>query len=130
MRKLVTVVLFLCTSCFAVKAQNAYSASLLTQLLSSLEKANTETERLNLFVKIGSCYLYKPGEVKSDLDSADFFLAGAKGLNAKLKLPEIQNKISYLQAEVDFEKGDLPKARRAYLAAIDNYMRSGDKEGA
>jgi two-component system, sensor histidine kinase PdtaS len=130
MRKLFTVVLFLCTSCLAMKAQNAYSASWLTQLLSSLKKANTDPERLNLLIKIGSCYLYKPGEVKSDLDSADFFLAEAKGLNAKLKLPEIQNKVSYLKAEVVFERGDLPKARTAYLAAIDSYMRSGDKEGA
>src|SRR5471030_2334874 len=100
------------------------------QLLLELQKSKPDTNRLNVQIKLGSYYLYKPGEFKSDLDSADLFLNQAKELNAKLKISKIQNNISYLKAEVLFERGDQPKARIAYLQAIDNYMRSGEKEEA
>lgn len=108
------------------KGQNTSSTDSPQQLLSDLKKTNADSVRLNLLIKLGHYYLYKPGEIKSDLDSADLFFDQARELSANLKISKIQNKVLFLQAEVLFEKGDLPKARVAYLDAIDNYMRSGE----
>jgi len=130
MRKLSTVTILLFIFCLNVKAQAISSADSTRQFLSVLKKTNADGVRLNILVKLGSYYLYKPGEIKSDLDSADLFLEQAKDLSANLKIAEVQNKITYLKAEVLFERGDKPKARMAYLVAIDNYTRCGDKEGA
>src|ERR1700744_481214 len=134
MRKLSTAVILLLVLYLNANAQHTSSADSIRQFLSSL-KTTTGSERLETLVRLGSYYLYKPGELKSDLDSADLFLNQAKELGAKLKLSKIQNKVSFLQAEVLFEKedhkgGDELKARTAYLQAIDNYMQSGEKEKA
>jgi two-component sensor histidine kinase len=130
MRKLSTVVILLLTLYLNAKSQNTSSADSTRQLLSDLKKTTAGRERLEILIKLGSYYLHKPGEVKSDLDSADLFLNQAKELSAKLKISKIQNKVSFLKAEVIFERGDQPKARIAYLQAIDNYMLSGEKEEA
>jgi two-component sensor histidine kinase len=113
MRKLPAVVIWLFTICLPAKAQNAATA-----------------DSVQLLMKLGSYYLYKPGEIKSDLDSADLFLDRAKQLGEKLKAPAIKNRISFLEAEIIFERGNLATARAAYLRAIDNYMRSGEMEEA
>jgi two-component sensor histidine kinase len=130
MRKLSTVVILLLTLYLNAKAQNIPSADSTRQFLSGLKKTTAGSERLEILIKLGSYYIYKLGEFKSDLDSADLFLNQAKELSAKLKLSKIQNKVSFLKAEVFYERRDLPKARIAYLQAVDNYMRSGEKEGA
>jgi len=130
MRKLFTTIILLFTPYLNARAHAILLADSTHQFLSDLKKTNADSVRLKILVKLGSYYLYKPGEIKSDLDSADLFLDQAKELSAKLKLYKIQNKVCFLKAEVLCERGDLSKARRAYLDAIDNYMRSGDKEGA
>jgi len=130
MRKLSAVFVLLLTLYLNAKAQNIPSTDSTRQLLSGLKKTTAGSERIKILIKLGSYYLYKLGEVKSDLDSADLFLNQAKELSAKLKISELQNKVSFLKAEVLSERGDLPKARIAYLLAVDNYMRSGEKEGA
>jgi two-component system, sensor histidine kinase PdtaS len=130
MRKLPAATVCLFTFFLNARAQNTSSADFTQQLLSDLKKTNADSVQLNILLKLGSYYLYKPGEFKSDLDSADLFLDQAKELSAKLKLSKIQNKASYLKAEVLFERGDQVKARIAYLQAIDNYTRSGEMEEA
>jgi len=130
MRKLSAAVILLLTLYLNAKAQNTSSADSTRQLLSDLKKTTAGSERLEILIKLGSYYIYKPGEFKNDLDSADLFLNQANELSAKLKQSKIQNKVSFLKAEVIFERGDQPKARIAYLQAVDNYMRSGEKEAA
>lgn len=130
MGKLSTAIILLLILYSNTKAQNTSSAGSPLQLLSDLKKTNVDSIRLKILITLGSYYLYKPGEFKNDLDSADLFLDQAKELSAKLKLSKIQAKVTYLKAEVYFERGDLPKARVAYLDAIDNYMRSGEKAEA
>ncbi|WP_426667443.1 tetratricopeptide repeat-containing sensor histidine kinase [Mucilaginibacter sp. McL0603] len=130
MRKLSIVVILLFTLCLNAKAQNTSSADSTRQLLSDLKKTTAGSERLEILIKLGSFYLYKLGEFKSDLDSADLFLSQAQELSAKLKSSKFQNKTSLLKADVLIERGDLPKARIAYLQVIDSYMRSGEKEEA
>jgi len=80
--------------------------------------------------KLGSYYLYKPGEDRGDLDSADLFLDQARELCAKRNIAGIENKVLFLHAEVLFERGNQAKARMAYLQAIDHYTRSGEMEQA
>ncbi|WP_259065809.1 histidine kinase dimerization/phosphoacceptor domain -containing protein [Mucilaginibacter sp. X4EP1] len=130
MRKVTTGIILLFILYSNAKAQNPSSADSAQQFLSELKKTNGDNQRLHTLIKLGSYYLYKPGEVKSDLDSADLFLDQAKELSAKLQLSKIQNRVSFLRAEVCFERGDQGKARIGYLDCIDNYMRAGDKEGA
>jgi len=128
MRKLTTVIILFIFFLNA-RAQNISSVDSIRKLIPDLKKTTTDNERLKVLIKLGSYYLYKPGELKSDLDSADLYLGQAKELGAKLKLSKIQNKVPFLQAEVIFERedhkgGDELKARTAYLHAIDNYMQS------
>ena len=130
MRKLSAAIILLFAFHLHAKAQSIPAGDSTHQFLSDLKKTNDDSVRLKILVKLGSYYLYKPGEVKSDLNSADLFLDQAKELSAKLKLYKIQNKVYFFESEVLCERGYLSKARRAYLDAIDNYMRSDDKEGA
>ena len=88
MRKLSTAVILLLVLYLNANAQHTSSADSIRQFLSSL-KTTTGSERLETLVRLGSYYLYKPGELKSDLDSADLFLNQAKELGAKLKLSKI-----------------------------------------
>jgi len=122
--------ILLFTICLNAKAQNTFSADSAHQMLLNLKKVNNENVRFKMLVRLGHYYLYKPGEIKSDLDSADFFLDQAKELGAKIKPSKIQNRVLLFQAEVLFERGDMPKARMAYLDVIDKYMRAGEKEAA
>jgi len=101
-----------------------------SQMLSDLKKAKTEHELLNSSLKLGSYYLYKPGEEKSDLDNADHFLNQAMALSTKLKVDSLKNKARFVLAEVLFERGKYQQARSAYLKAIDSYIQSGQKEAA
>jgi two-component sensor histidine kinase len=130
MRKLSITLLLLLAFYSNTKAQNTPVAESTSELLSDLKKAANDSARLTILTKLGSYYLYKPGEDRGDLDSADVFLDQAKDLSAKLKITKIQNEVSYLKAEVLFERGDQLKARVAYLGAIENYILSGDKAGA
>jgi two-component system, sensor histidine kinase PdtaS len=130
MRKLSTAIILLFTLYLNTKAQNTSSADATQQLLSDLKKTNPDSVRLTILIQLGSYYLYKPGEFKSDLDSADMFLNQAKELGTKLKISNIQNRVLFLQAEVLFERGNQAKARMAYLQVIDNYTRSGEMEEA
>ena len=130
MRKLSTIIILLFTFCLSVTAQNKPSADSTKQWLADLAKIKDDNARLKTLIKLGSYYLYKPGEFKRDLDSADLFLNQARELSAKSGLLEIQNKVTYLKAEVLFERGDQPKSRVVYMNAIDNYMQAGDKAGA
>jgi two-component system, sensor histidine kinase PdtaS len=130
MRKLTTVVILLFMLCLNAKAQDITSGDSARLFLSNLKRAQNDSSRLEILIKLGSFYIYKPGEFKSDLDSADLFLDQAKELSEKLKISKFQNRVSFLKAEVFSERGDQPKARIAYLQAIDNYMRSGEKETA
>jgi two-component sensor histidine kinase len=130
MRKLSTAMILLLTLCLNAKARHTASVDSTRRLLSDLNKTTTGRKRLEILIKLGSSYLYKPGELKSDLDTADLFLDQAKELGAKLKLSKIQNRVLFLEADVLFERGDQPKARIAYLQAIDNYTRSGEMDEA
>ena len=130
MRKLSTAIILLFTLYLNAKAQNTSSADATQQLLSDLKKTTADSVRLNILIQLGSYYLYKPGEYKGDLDSADLFLDQAKDLSAKLKISKTQNKVLFLQAEVLFERGNQAKARIVYLQAIDNYTHSGEMEEA
>jgi len=130
MRKPSIALLLLIAFYSTTKAQNTPLAESTSQLLSDLKNTDNDSTRLTILTKLGSYYLYKPGEDRGDLDSADVFLDQAKELNAKLKITKIKNEVSYLNAEVLFERGDQLKARAAYLGAIENYILSGDKAGA
>jgi two-component sensor histidine kinase len=130
MRKLSTVAILLLTLCLNAKSQNTSSGDSARLFLSNLKRAQNDSSRLEILIKLGSYYIYKPGEFKGDLDSADLFLDQAKELSEKLKIPKIQNRVSFLKAEVFSERGDQPKARIAYLQAIDNYMQSGERAEA
>jgi len=130
MRKLSTVIVLSFTLYLNTQAQAILLADSTHQFLSELKKTSADSVRANVLVKLGSYYLYKDGEFKSDLDSADLFLDQAKELSAKLKLFKIQNKICFVKADVLCERGDLAKARVAYLGAIDNYTRSGERREA
>jgi two-component sensor histidine kinase len=135
MRKLSAAVILLLTLYLNAKAQNTSSTDSTRQLLFDLRKTTAGRDRLEILIKLGSYYLYQPEGFKNDLDSADLFLNQAKELAAKLKISKIQNKVSFLKAEVLFEReehkgGNQLKSRTAYLQAIDNYVRSGEQEEA
>src|SRR6201992_1004214 len=126
MIKKLSLALAIFWSCLNAKAQSILPVDSTHQFLSELKKTNADSVRVKILVKLGSYYLYKPGEIKSDLDSADLFLDQATELSTKLRLFKIQNQVSFIKADVLFERGETSKARIAYLAAIDNYTRSGD----
>src|ERR1700749_4312545 len=127
MRKLPVIAILMLTPSLTARAQYPVVAEPPSQLLIDLKKPKPDSVRLKVLETLGAFYLYKPGELKSDLDSADLFLEQAKTLSEKSGNSKILNNILYLKAEVLFERGELPKARVAYLDVINRCMQLNEK---
>ena len=91
------------------------------KLLNELKVATVDSTRLNLLVKLSSYYLYKDGEFKSDLDSADLFLDRANTLSVKLNNSKIRGKLTFLKAQIAYERENFRQARIFYLQTVDFY---------
>nr|WP_067054065.1 hypothetical protein [Mucilaginibacter sp. L294] len=91
---------------------------------SNLQKLPMDTTRVKLLKKLGEYYLYKPGEVKIDLDSALNYLNEARSLSIKLRQPQLEFDCIKLIGNVFSESGRPQKGYAFLLSAIGYYHTS------
>lgn len=82
----------------------------LKNILEGLKGSGQDTTRVNLLIGLGKFYLNKPGEIKSDLDSALLLSGQARQLSQKLNYNAGVGKSLILQSQVFSETGNKSKA--------------------
>ena len=89
-------------------------------LLRSLDKINSDTGRFNLLLKIARFHIFKPGEFKTDLDSAEALINDAGRLKASIKSKEADGHILLVKSYLTREKGEQEISK----GMIENAIRS------
>src|SRR5258705_4525342 len=88
-------------------------------LLGLLDKSKTDTERFNLLLKIARFHIFKPGEFKTDLDSAEALINDAKPLKAGIKSKETDGNLLLVEANLINERGQ----REMAIGMIENAIK-------
>jgi two-component sensor histidine kinase len=116
--RLLSIVLFL----FVLKV----AAQSPQQLLAKIQRSKSDTNRIRLQLKLGSYYLYKPGEFKDDLDSAYNYFNLATQLSNKLREVEWQYRTLALTGDYYAEAGNLERGKQCFMRVIAYYHQTGN----
>ena len=126
MRKLVLILIVFSFPPLAIYGQSTDQLSA-SQLISQLEKSKADTNRISLQLKLGSYYLFKPGEFKNDLDSAINFFNQAAQLSNQLHEVDWQYKTLALIGNYYVEAGHLDSCKQCFTRVIAHYHQTGNK---
>jgi two-component system, sensor histidine kinase PdtaS len=80
------------------------------EIRAAIKKARTDTGRADGMLNLALSYVFKPGEYKSDLDSAMLWAKQAEHLNRQPRDKRIQAKTWFTWANILRESGDLAPA--------------------
>ncbi len=97
------------------------------QLKMMLQNTGQDSNRVKLLLELGSYYLFKPEELKPDLDSALSFLLAAKELCGRLKDEKQTTKTMWLLSRCYFEREEVPSGRDAFMQIVQTIQKKGDK---
>lgn len=97
-------------------------------LLKQLSVAKRDTTRIKLLLEIGKFHIFKPGELKADLDSGQNYLNKARHLSDSLHLQQWQHECQTMEMVIVMEKGDEMNGRQLFNQALKDYDKTGDKE--
>ncbi|EDM35208.1 sensory transduction histidine kinase [Pedobacter sp. BAL39] len=86
--------------------------------------------KVQLLTETGAYYLYKPGEEKSDLDSAFLLLNSAVKLSTNYNLKFMGNAARVYLADIIEERMDHVHSKLSFIALIDKCLKEGDFENA
>lgn len=92
-------------------------------MLHELRTVATDTARLHLLLTIADAYVLKPGEDKTDLDSASLLIEQVGKANATIKDPRIQGLCLLFKAKADREKGNKDIAKANALRSVQLFRR-------
>src|SRR5882724_339530 len=96
-------------------------------LLRLLDKSNSDTGRFNLSLKIACFHIFKPGEFKTDLDSAEALINDAKRLKAGIKSKEADGYLLLVESYLIGETGQREMAIKMIEKAIQMLRDGKDK---
>lgn len=99
------------------QAQDAPAESL-KELVLRLRESKADTNRISLELKLGSYYLYKPGEYKDDLDSTIYYFNQALELSNKLDEKDWQYRTLALIGNYYVEASDLARCNAYFMRVI------------
>jgi len=85
----------------------------------------SDTSRLKSLMALASFNILKPGEFKTDLDSADAFIKQATGLNDKIRSPEANGFLQLLTAYLNKETGR--NLKPSFATAVEILKTTKDK---
>jgi len=88
-----------------------------------------ENFKMQLNLELGAYYLFKSGEFKKDLDSADYFLSEAVKISEALHNIHSKHIAQMYQCDVLYERGDLVNTRNGLLKLIQACEKTGDLDG-
>jgi two-component system, sensor histidine kinase PdtaS len=84
------------------------------EIRTDLKQSTTDTGKANQLLNLALSYVYKPGEIASDLDSALLLVRQAQGINANLHNKKIEAKSYFVYSNALREKGNM-KLGREYI---------------
>lgn len=87
-------------------------------MLHALQTSGQDTAHLHLLLKLAEFHMFKPGELKADLDSAAGFINQARQLNAVIKSRDAEGYILLDESYLANEYNDRPKGRHLLDEAI------------
>jgi hypothetical protein len=86
--------------------------------LTSLSKVNTDTERMSILCQLAEYQIFKPGEYKADLDSAEAYLDEAARLNAGAGSIDAKGFQTLIMSRLTRERGNDTLARAEAEKAV------------
>ena len=87
-------------------------------LLASLNRANTDTARMTILFRLAQYQIFKPGEFKADLDSAETYLKKAAALNTAIGSVDADGFRMLIAADLAKERGEKDSAKAMTQKAI------------
>lgn len=94
-----------------------------------LEAGLPDTNRVKTLLELGRFYLFKPLELRTDLDSTLYFAQAAHQLAALLRVPGLIEESLLLLSYGHFERKDVKSGTNTFRKVITNYRERGDKPG-
>ena len=85
-----------------------------------------EEKRINLLLELADYQINKPGELKTDLDSAADYINQASGLNSHLNSQVFYGRILISEARLNREGGQRPKGKALAEKAVSVLKSQGD----
>jgi two-component sensor histidine kinase len=92
-----------------------------------LVKSLSGEKRLQLLVQLATWYIHKPGEHRTDLDSANLYIQDALTTSLTLKSTNKRYECLNLLAEYHFQAGDAPESKKILLKIISSVDQDEDK---
>jgi two-component sensor histidine kinase len=110
------------------KGINWKSVSLITAIVTTITTAvaQPDTVRIASLLKAGSDYVLRPGNEKSDLDSAQFFFNQALALSESIRSDKWINETLKWKGDCYLEGNDLAPGEACFQQVIDYYHRKRD----
>jgi two-component system, sensor histidine kinase PdtaS len=86
-----------------------------------LRKTHTDSGRADLLLNLALSYVFKPGEFKSDLDSARLWTKQAESINARLKDKRLEAKTFFVYSNIQREGGNSTAGHQAIERSLALY---------
>jgi two-component sensor histidine kinase len=116
---------------FLLLSAATYAQSISPEEAKTLSRALTngkaDTAQINILLKLAKYQVFKPGENKTDLDSAANFIKQAESLNATIKSKWTEGYIFLIQSYMLREGGQRDKGREAAGRAVAILKNEADK---
>jgi len=104
-----------------------YSRSEVDSLLRSLSRSRQDTSGIKLLLALAEFQISKPGEFKTDLDSAAVYLDQARHINEKINSPEAEAHIALTGSSLARERGQKELSRSFAEKAVQILSKGTDK---
>ncbi|MDN3548867.1 tetratricopeptide repeat-containing sensor histidine kinase [Mucilaginibacter aquaedulcis] len=122
--------LFVMLFCLAAVSSNAQYSSTKTprELLTLVEKSKPDTNKILLLLQLGDHFVSKPGNLKSDLDSAFVYFKQAKRLSETIRSEKWRFETLKSEGNCYLEGLDLVRGKSCFMQVINYYKLNGDKK--
>lgn len=98
-------------------------------MVTTSANSQPDTVRIASLLKAGSDYVLRPGNEKSDLDSAQFFFKKALTLSESIRSDKWINTTLEWKGDCYLEGNDLTPGETCFQKVIDYYRHKGDRRG-
>lgn len=128
MKKILTVLLLLMVNIvYAQDITHNISPQEARHLLNSIDKKKSVDVRIDQLLRLALYNILKGGENKSDLDSANMFIAKAKVFNQETQSPGIYGYIALVTSMLQREKGKVKEGKINAESAVADLKNTKDK---
>ena len=96
------------------------------EIRADLKKSTTDTGKANQLLNLALCYVYKPGEIAHDLDSALLLVRQAEGINTHLHDKKIEARSYFVYSNLLREEGNNETGKQYIEKSLEVYKSISD----